>query len=230
MALFEELIFLPARKELLVYHEEREGVIRTCRDINSYSKKLIFSCHRNDFNQIDGYLVILATKFKKLGELSDSVYFPSYKSTISNCIEEFIEGITFFYYLKQKKILQFNQLLNVIENLLNDEKEVFKFFNSNYSCPILAQADYFMGLFDLTGEIMRYSISNDLDILHLDTLTLFNGEFNKLFSMHPHLTVQRGSFSLDGGGVGKKLDTFKQSWAKVRDAVCEKVIMTEGTD
>ena len=41
---FATAIFIPARDKLREKQDEREEIIRLCRDITSYSKKGIFHC------------------------------------------------------------------------------------------------------------------------------------------------------------------------------------------
>lgn len=244
---FKLEIFLPARQSLLQFHEERELVIRTCRDINSYSKKLIFACHRiNNWIITDGietqlkeYLEILAASLQKIDNIKHSTHFTSYKSTISNCVEEMIEGFTFLYYILHQQILSYPQLLHIVDMLIGGVKiELMVLFlgNSDGTSTLISPGDYFMGLFDLTGEIMRYSITNLIDpttkqlnpqvINNLSLLQAFDIHLSNLFHNYPNLNVSRGKFSIDYdgkacGSIKKKMDTFKQSLNKVQDMVCD---------
>lgn len=244
---FNQEIFLPARASLLHYHDERELVIRWCRDINAYSKKLIFSCHRINastdvHDQLQQHLEILADRLVKINEISDSIHFPTYKSTISNCIEELIEGFTFYYYILYQQILPYNKFLSIIDQMISQQKvSVVDLFKINdvcrdYHCKFIFEGDYFMGLFDLTGEIMRYSITNLIDsntnqlnpdvTLNLSFLQSFHSFLLDLFINYPNLNVNRGQFSIDYdskncANIKKKIETFNQSLNKVQSMVLD---------
>lgn len=130
---FQQQIFQPAREHLLRYHDEREQVIRLCRDINSYSKKLIFTFHRitarsisqANKNQLLEYLDIIANALTQIHKR----YWPSsnagqFKLSISNSIEEMIEAFTFMYFVMHGELLTYQQLLKFCECLVDvKEKE-----------------------------------------------------------------------------------------------------------
>lgn len=247
---FKQLIFIPARENLIKFHDEREQVIRICRDINSYSKKLIFSCHRitkkqidNSIQkQIDDYLNILADKLLQLNEVTRSCNFANYKSTISNAIEEMIEGFTFLFYIINEKLLTYQQLLSIVDRLIskswNSCLELFVDHESeiNITSEFIFEGDYFMGIFDLTGEIMRCSISNFIDddtksintlvIKNLQFLQSINRNLSDLFLIYPNLNVNKGQFNISFnskgcGTIKKKMEVLKQSLDKVQTTVCD---------
>jgi predicted translin family RNA/ssDNA-binding protein len=247
---FKLLIFIPARDNLIKFHDEREQVIRLCRDINSYSKKLIFSCHRITTNQIDtsikkqidDYLKILAEKLLQINDVTESCNFANYKSTISNAIEEMIEGFTFLFYITNEKLLTYQQLLSIVDRLIrkswNSCVELFVDQHSNdiIRSEFIFEGDYFMGIFDLTGEIMRYSISNLIDddtksinpvvIKNLQFLQSINRNLSDLFLIYPNLNINKGQFntgfnSKGCGTIKKKMEVLKQSLDKVQTTVCD---------
>ncbi|ODV80528.1 Translin [Suhomyces tanzawaensis NRRL Y-17324] len=259
MESYQAQIFKPARSFLLQYHDERETVIRICRDLNSYSKKLIFTFHRVSnraisdvhYDQIIEYIKVIGKCLSRLSkEFVSSVNFGQLKSSISNAAEEMIEAFTFMYYVMTRNLLKYEQMLKFIEDIVEEEdtKMVLeKFWRSEEELQMkndytfIYRGDYFMGLFDLTGEIMRYTISNlvDDDTKTLSKESLYNLQFmeslykqmREILDTYPNLNVNRGVLSDDFHSKGvftmkKKLEVFKDSLSKVELTICETVIRT----
>lgn len=294
---YQTALFLPARNFLLQYHEEREAVIRLCRDITAYSKKMIFMFHRVDANQSQIYdqtfehIKIIAARLATIHrEYSGSVNFCRYKSSISNATEEMIEAMTFMYFITTGELLTYRQFMDAIEVLveggMKDDDEVVKralemlinkreesnvqklkekekdddkndqnkeqeddtstsnsdpsvsmTSNNPYHIPFIYEGDYFMGLFDLSGEIMRYTISNLKEgqraqlLSMLDFMQILYKEVKSLFYMYPDLNIYQGIFSTDFSkgcmSIRKKMDVFKNSLDKVEQTVCEFLIRGE---
>lgn len=271
-----QTIFGEAKTFLDNLHNEREEVIRICRDINSHSKKLIFSIHRasaHSLNRamVEKHLKILAEKLATLYYVyaqRDSYH--SYKGTVSNCIEELIEAFLFAYYLANRTLLLYENLqyivalliqsynyetkqaneeplTNCIELLLSppektppiDPQKRLQF--AQMSNSVFLPGDYFMGIFDFTGELMRYTITEmaqrdasspgiSPEVLgNLEALRLLYSHVTFLVSKYPHLNVSRGIFSTDShpkqnATLRKKLEVFRQSVEKVESAICAAAI------
>ena len=109
---------------------------------------------------------------------------------------------------------------------------------NNIHITFIYEGDYFMGLFDLTGEIMRYTISNLMDgertqlLEMLEFMEVLYKEIKTLFYMYPDLNIYQGIFNTDFNGKGcmsirKKLEVFKSSLDKVEQTVCEVLIRGE---
>lgn len=267
-------VFQPAREYLLKFHDERELVIRLCRDINSYSKKMIFTLHRvqNEMT-LELYEQLLAN-FKIISEKLSILYnkflynenFVQLKSTVSNSVEEMIEAFTFAYYIMNRDVLPYDKfsyvirclilshnyklnlfntkllnyalcelLFDVVENTITDEVEA-PYDSVEFEVDFILPGDYLMGLFDLTGEIMRYSITHIVDerlktvnLKSLENLTFMknlNKHLKELFLKFPNVNINRGVFSTDrnykaGSIMDKKLLTLQQSISKVETMICD---------
>lgn len=267
-------VFQPAREYLLKFHDERELVIRLCRDINSYSKKMIFTLHRvqNEmtlelYEQLLANLKIISEKLSIL--YNKSLYnenFVQLKSTVSNSVEEMIEAFTFAYYIMNRDVLPYDKfsyvirclilsynyklnlfntkllnyalcelLFDVVENTITDEVEA-PYDSVEFEVDFILPGDYLMGLFDLTGEIMRYSITHIVDerlktvnLKSLENLTFMknlNKHLKELFLKFPNVNINRGVFSTDrnykaGSIMDKKLLTLQQSISKVETMICD---------
>ena len=270
-------VFQPVREYLLKFHDERELVIRLCRDINSYSKKMIFTLHRvqNEMT-LELYEQLLAN-FKIISEKLSILYnkflynenFVQLKSTVSNSVEEMIEAFTFAYYIMNRDVLPYDKfsyvirclilsynyklnlfntkllnyalcelLFDVVENTITDEVEA-PYDSVEFEVDFILPGDYLMGLFDLTGEIMRYSITHIVDerlktvnLKSLENLTFMknlNKHLKELFLKFPNVNINRGVFSTDrnykaGSIMDKKLLTLQQSISKVETMICDMTI------
>ncbi|KAK6455306.1 Translin [Scheffersomyces xylosifermentans] len=273
----EDNIFLPARQFLVKAQDEREKLIRDCRDITAYSKKIIFSAHRIKQNKVDKSLYKqIMENFKIVSERIAAVneqyncspQLDSLKGSVSNACEEMIEAFTFIYYVMTKKLLSYEKLMYILRSMiaaweggilniailhhaldvllfevvsntiiaLEEKEEPGK---EDIEISIISQADYFVGLFDLTGEIMRYTITNLRDYQsevvnpsgfeHFLFMKSLYFEVSDLLDRYPNLNVNKGiwSTSYNGKGVAvlrKKLEVFKESVDKIEQSLCDVLI------
>ncbi len=116
------------RKELDDFEEKREETIRNSRDIIRLSKQIIYSMHRNDFDNAAKLLKEIHGRIKLLDKNKN------YDTSIS-CVayQEYVEAVAFFELIK-------NNRLPTAKNLNID---VFS---------------YLSGLADLTGELGRKAV------------------------------------------------------------------------
>lgn len=64
-----------------------------------------------------------------------------FRYSFSFSIEEFIEGVAFYYYLKHQKLITKRELQELTKITVTTE-------------------DYLLGILDTTGELMRYSVNS----------------------------------------------------------------------
>lgn len=267
-------IYTDAKLYLDNLQSQREEVIRVCRDINAHSKKLIFLLHRASTHPLDTSLVLtparvlcekVATLYHEFA-LTDS--YPSYKGTVSNCVEELLEGLLFGYFLVHRSLLGYETLQQMVVQLVlsydYEAKQVketslaifigmwilkqriipdFSISQAHFTSianAILFPGDYFMGIFDFTGELMRYTITTmaqnevlekiSAEVLdNLRFLRLLYSHVSSLTTSYPNLNVSRGSFSVEPNHkqtaiLKKKLEVFRQSIDKVETAICSAAI------
>ncbi|CUM63185.1 uncharacterized protein PRCAT00000754001 [Priceomyces carsonii] len=253
---YQQIIFNPAREALSKYYDDREVLIRLCRDINSISKKVIFSGHRikhgctessiNDllkenFDMLSGKIHKLYLGFNEHAQLD------TLKSTISNSLEEMIEAFTFIYFLMTDSILPFERFMMIVKTMIagyeplkqdiidgllsmllskRSDVDVELNFNINF----ITSGDYFMGLFDLSGEVMRYAISylmngdkiSEKSLSCLSFMKVLHSHFTELFDIYPDLGTSKGIFSRGGhSATSKKLQVMEQSISKVETLICD---------
>ncbi|KAI9773943.1 MAG: hypothetical protein M1840_006169 [Geoglossum simile] len=151
-----DMPFLPMfrvfRDELNDHYERRERVYKTSRDITALSKKIIFSLQRvrqlgcplpdNIARDVASRLATIDAMFQSLsGDLCDMRSW-RYRPQISPGIQEYVEAISFQYYLKSQVLISLEEASNLI---VGDVQ--------------LTGGDYIMGIFDLVGELMRFGIT-----------------------------------------------------------------------
>ncbi|KAI5958641.1 hypothetical protein KGF57_002486 [Candida theae] len=248
----EEQIFIPARDHLRVKQDERETVIRSCREITSYSKKAIFTLHRSVSDDIvtkelSQYLKVISEHLRK----DDDIYVNNYhlRGSISGAVEELIEFCTFAYYKKTGELIKyalFSQLINlvadgqvdvVVKYLLHPDIQLPT--PSISPVEFIDKSDYVMGLFDCTGEIMRMVISQSSDTSgeFQMTKTLQNYNFLKdlheqyiiLTAYYPGISIHHGAFDDAVNSKGnysfkKKLQVLESSLNKIQNTLLDILI------
>lgn len=145
-------IFGTFRDELDEHHDRRERIIKTSRDITALSKKIIFSLQRTRtiksslpptiaketttrFDQIHSLFTSLAPDLTAVNTWR-------YQRNISPGIQEFIEALSFHHYILTQELITKEEVQAKLP------REV-----------LVTEEDYLMGLFDLTGEIMRFAVT-----------------------------------------------------------------------
>lgn len=203
-------MFMGFRDQLDKHHDRRERVIKASRDITALSKKIIFSLQRTKHIGHELPPAIskdLQGKFAEIRELYASIA-PDlrgqnewrYHRSISPAIQEFIEAQTFLSFLTKRSLLNPEQL----NSSLSDELHI-------------TLSDYTLGIFDLTGELMRFAIANlgtpgsDGDLISAEICALMRGMRQGFES----LDVQTSGGSSLGNEIGKKLATMRSSVEKV---------------
>ncbi|KAJ5183988.1 hypothetical protein N7492_001604 [Penicillium capsulatum] len=143
-------IFETFRDELDEHHDRREKVIKASRDITALSKKIIFALQRvRAINQPLPPKIVKEnqTRFDQIHALFTSVV-PDltgikawrYQRQISPGIQEFIEAISFDHYLRTQTLITHDEVIARLPAGI-----------------LVTEEDYLMGLFDLTGEMMRFA-------------------------------------------------------------------------
>lgn len=154
----------------------------------------------------------ISTRYDSIKELFTSVApdlqgidFWRYQRQISGGCQEYVEAISFQHYLETQRLITHEEAQALIPGGVE-----------------LTVNDYVLGLFDLTGELMRFAITS---IATNGTLPLgaMSGEYSEGRDILMDLRAIRTSFeSLDtsaGPHVDKKIEVMRQSVEKVEHAV-----------
>jgi len=161
----EEIItvFDGFRQELDDHNDRRERLIKLSREVTNLSKKIIFSLHRQALEQLDDNShTVLSTNEGRMGFVEIKQVFQQmrpelegenfwrHQKTISPGLQEYIEALSFSYYLENNRLISYQQ---VQEELRTPE--------GDFLLPLgVPYADYVLGISDLTGELMRFAISS----------------------------------------------------------------------
>lgn len=121
-------------QELSTASESKIEVQKIGREVIKTSKKLIYSLHRGEIIEAGKLIIAIEGERQKLDKIAKDqklrVYGP-YKGALS----EYVEAVTFYFYLKENRIPS------------SEELEV-------------DAETYLMGLSDLTGEMMRKAVND----------------------------------------------------------------------
>ncbi|MDD4877996.1 MAG: hypothetical protein PHO02_03090 [Candidatus Nanoarchaeia archaeon] len=120
--------FAEIRKELKQSEEKREDTIRKSRDIIMLSKQIIYSAQRGDLNKAEA----LCAEIKKAVALLPKEYCGTDMESVA--VQEYVEAVCFFEFVKNKKLMTRKELSADTEN-------------------------YLLGLCDLTGELVRQAVN-----------------------------------------------------------------------
>ncbi|KYG43350.1 hypothetical protein M433DRAFT_71855 [Acidomyces richmondensis BFW] len=136
------------RYELDEHHDRRERVITASREITRMSKKIIrtvqqpLPAHASKTNQ--PLHAAITSQFSSVSGDLQGINAYRYDKQISGGRQEWMESISFQYYLEHAK-------------LIGTESDVAK-LNSNIAVGLTPE-DYLLGIYDMTGELMRFAIT-----------------------------------------------------------------------
>ncbi|PWY98693.1 Translin [Testicularia cyperi] len=183
--------FSAFRDEIDEHNDRRERLIKASRDVTSLSKKVIFLLHRFDIrdfgaenpsskttklfqdaeSKLDEIVAILRATAMQEGlgptaldgdprtarHRSDR-----YERNIGGGLEEFIEAISFYHYLRTRTLISQSQ---VQARFRAQSKSESQFYSAEEAVPsdlgavllMVPTRRYLLGLSDLTGELMRFA-------------------------------------------------------------------------
>ncbi|KAJ9150274.1 Translin-associated protein X [Pleurostoma richardsiae] len=175
------------RDELDEHHDRRERLAKASRDVTGLSKKIIFSLQRvreiqsdlpDDIsNEMQSRLAEAATLLSSVAGELQGINRWRYMRQMS-CIEELMEALTFAHYLRTQSLMSFDNAAQTLRDLSTrsagpDKEDVAMQDDagalSNAPSPAeqgekeakpfisLAEDDYLGGVFDLSGEMMRFA-------------------------------------------------------------------------
>ncbi|OAL63901.1 hypothetical protein A7C99_4553 [Trichophyton rubrum] len=229
-------IFTEFRNELDEHHDRRERVVKASRDITALSKKIVSLLLSAPIDSTD-HLFHLRVRTvnapippKIAKETDDRIkqiqeLFKSIEADVSGAnafryhqitwgIQEYIEAISFYRYLEKKQLITLEEVLQTLPAGIK-----------------VTEADFVLGLYDLTGEMMRFAITTmatgrTASIKEEDKTQQSEGpmggdavlsDLRQLRAMFEQLNVPRG---LNGWKeVDKKTEVMQASVEKVERAV-----------
>ncbi|KAF2021766.1 Translin [Aaosphaeria arxii CBS 175.79] len=152
MPMFEEF-----RKELDEHHDRRERVIKASRDVTASSKKIIFTLQR--IRTLGATIPAFATKNnaqywetiqKQYQSIATDVQgINAYRyPQITGGNQEFMEALSFQHYLENQTLISYEEARSKVASMSGEGPDV-----------LLTPEDYILGIFDMIGELMRFSIT-----------------------------------------------------------------------
>ncbi|KAB8337198.1 hypothetical protein FH972_021500 [Carpinus fangiana] len=152
-------IFEGFRNELDQHHDRRERCIKASRDITAASKKIIFALQRvrtlgsvipeNISRTTQPYYDTIYSSFAAVAPDLQGLNAHRYARNITGGLQEYMEAISFQYYLEKQEIIT----REAAEAQLNQGMQV-------EARIAIGVEDYILGLYDMTGELMRFAITN----------------------------------------------------------------------
>jgi len=125
--------FNKLRSELESFDKQREILIRKSRDIVKLSKLIIYSVHRNDMDGASRQIEKIEKDKKIIEKIASHDCKLVYEGSYSMAMQEYVEALCFFEFVKNKKMPSKSKLCVTTE-------------------------DYLLGLCDLTGELGRRTV------------------------------------------------------------------------
>ena len=167
----------------------REEIIIRSRDIIKPSKQAIYSLHRNN---IETAKKLIETAKKNITEIKNILEKSEFKEVgaFRNSLEEFIEATSFLFVIENKKIPTLEEL----------------------ELPLKVSTEtYLLGLSDLTGELVRKSVTNATNKQYL--------EVEEFFFIVEELYGLFMKFNFRGGELRKKFDSIRYNLSKIQSIV-----------
>jgi len=122
--------FKKIRKEMASFELKRENIIQTSREIINLSKRIIYSLHRANIKAASSLIKDIERKKTALEKISQK----SDTNIDRVAIQEYVEAICYFQFIKNKKV---------------PTTKALKVDNESY----------LLGLCDLTGELVRKAVN-----------------------------------------------------------------------
>lgn len=149
------------RAELDEHHDRRERIIKASRDITASSKKIIFTLQR--VRTVGQPLPPFVTKsnaqywetiekqYKSITADLQGLHAHRYAHNITGGNQEFMEALSFQHYLETQALITYDEVKSKIARLCGGDVE---------STVLLTAEDYILGICDMTGELMRFSVTS----------------------------------------------------------------------
>ncbi|KAK8195705.1 Translin [Phyllosticta capitalensis] len=154
--------FLPMfevfRAELDEHHDRRERVIKASRDITAASKKIIFSLQRvrklgqplppHVTKANAPYWETITKTYAGISKDLQGLNAFRYARNITGGHQEFMESLSFQHYLETQSLISYEESCRRLAELGGEGGPL-----------LLTPEDYILGVFDMIGELMRFSIT-----------------------------------------------------------------------
>ncbi|KAF2625899.1 translin associated factor X [Macroventuria anomochaeta] len=151
------------RKELDEHHDRRERIIKASRDITASSKKIVRNVGQpvppfvNKSNA--QYWETIQKQYSGIASDLQSLNAHRYAHNITGGNQEFIEALSFHHYLETQSLISYDEAKARIAMMSKDEAKDGDLQQEGSVVP-LSPEDYILGICDMTGELMRFSVTS----------------------------------------------------------------------
>ena len=125
--------FKKIRENLARYDNKREELIKKARDVLKLSKQVIYSIHRKDMKEAAKLVSGVKKAKNELDKIASCDNKLFYEGSYSQAMQEYVEALTYYGFIKNKKI-------------------------PNWGSLKVSEEDYLKGICDLTGELSRKAV------------------------------------------------------------------------
>ncbi|KAF1949913.1 Translin [Byssothecium circinans] len=146
------------REALDEHHDRRERIIKASRDITAASKKIIFTLQRvRKLGQTVPPFVVkgnaqywegIEKQYQSIAADVQGLNAYRYGNNITGGNQEFMEALSFQHYLETQQLVSYEEAKSRIATMSG----------AGGAVP-LTHEDYVLGIFDMVGELMRFSIT-----------------------------------------------------------------------
>ena len=163
-------MFEHVRAELDEHHDRRERVIKASRDITASSKKIIFSLQRvktvaQSLPQYvhkanTPYHTTISTQLTSVAPDLQGLNAHRYSRQISGGCQEWMEAASFQHYLETGRLVSWEEAKTKLQALGSASEASTGSESEGGSIGVeLSAEDYVLGIYDMTGELMRFAIT-----------------------------------------------------------------------
>ncbi|KAL8804287.1 MAG: hypothetical protein Q9182_002652 [Xanthomendoza sp. 2 TL-2023] len=139
-------IFETFRDDLDDHQDRRERIVKASRDITALSKKIVRNLQSPIpppiAKEVNARYGSIRDLFVSIAPDLKGVNFWRYQRSISSGCQEYVEAVSFQHYLETQQLITHQEAQDRIPGGVE-----------------LTADDYVLGLFDLTGELMRFGIT-----------------------------------------------------------------------
>ncbi|EGG21005.1 hypothetical protein DFA_00874 [Cavenderia fasciculata] len=205
-------LFRGFSKSLDEVNDRRERIVKVSRDVTIHSKRLISLLHRScwedrstimkqAYEDLDKIHVMIGNI---INELEGQEYW-IYQRNFTMGIQEYIESITYLYFLEDHQddgLITLKEINHRISTTLKRE---------NLGNFIISNEDYYLGVSDLTGELMR-----------LCTNYISKQCYSECFKIHQFVTTIQTGFKYFhlSPSLESKLNVTMQNLEKIEKICC----------
>ena len=126
------------KSEIEAFDEKRESLIKDSRNVVKTSKLLIYSIHRNELDKAEELVGQIKKELEELKKHTSAHKELEFAPSLKIAVQEYVEALTFFYFIKEKRLATSKELGADAES-------------------------YLLGVCDLTGELVRKAINSAIE-------------------------------------------------------------------